>query len=173
MRKLVKYTEKLKHLPRTGWLDYGINMPETVASHSWQMAVMALQLANTQSQQEYDFNKVIKMCLCHDLGESVIGDITPRDKRYKSKEANEEEAIKQIAEEGKIPELVLLYDEYTKNNTAEANLAHDLDKLDMYVQAIDYEKKYPELDLSEFKESAIQSIKTKLGLTILENMEKI
>lgn len=173
MRKLIKYTEKLKHLPRTGWLDYGINIPETVASHSWQMAIMAMQLANTQPEQGYDFNKVIKMCLCHDLGESIIGDITPRDKRYKSKDTNEEDAIKHIAKEGKMPELVLLYDEYVKNHTAEANLAHDLDKLDMYAQAIDYEKKYPKLDLSEFKESAIRNIKTKLGLTILENMAKI
>ena len=36
-----------------------------------------------------------------------------------------------------------------------------------------YEKKYPKLDLSEFKESAVQSIKTKLGLKILEDMAKI
>lgn len=173
MRKLIKYTEKLKHLPRTGWLDYGINSPETVAAHSWQMAVMAMQLSQTTEKGKYDFNKVIKMCLCHDLGESIIGDITPRENRYNNKEKVEREAVETISQEADIPELKALFDEYIQNKTPEAKFAHDLDKLDMYVQAIDYEQKNPHMDLSEFKASAIKNIKTKPGLAILDEFAKI
>ena len=173
MHKLMKYTEILKHLPRTGWLNHGIEVPETVASHSWQMAIMALQLSNTLVDKEYDFDKVIKMCLCHDLGESLIGDITPGDSRYKNKDIMEKDAIECIAKEGNFSELALLYKEYQENKTPEAKLANDLDKLDMYAQAIDYEHRYPNKDLGEFKKSATQNIQTELGAAILKDFSNM
>ena len=74
MKNLLSYTLSLKHLPRSGWLRHQINNPETVAAHSWNMAMMALKLA--QTEKGYDFDKVIRLSLCHDMGESVIGDIT-------------------------------------------------------------------------------------------------
>lgn len=166
----MKYTEILKHLPRTGWLRHGIENPETVASHSWQMAIMALQLSHSFIHEKYDFDKVIKMCLCHDLGESVIGDITPNDSRYKNKDEMEKTAIEHIATEGEIPELALLYNEYEENKTPEAKLAHDLDKLDMYVQAQDYEQKNPSKNLSEFKKDTISHLQTELGLDVLKDL---
>lgn len=169
MKNLLKYTSTLKHLPRTGWLRYGIDAPETVASHSWQMAMMALNLA--QTEKGYDFNKVIKLCLCHDLGESVIGDITPSDPRYANKKQLETQAIDKIAVESDFAELKALFREYEDNQTPEAQLANDLDKLDMYAQALDYEAKYPHKDLSEFCLSATKAIKTDIGLQILETLK--
>ena len=168
MKNLLKYTSKLKHLTRTGWVRHNINFPETVASHSWQMAMMALQLS--QTEKSYDFNKVIRLCLCHDMGESVIGDITPMDVRYMSKKRMEQEAISNIAKECEFSELLTLFLEYEDNKTPEAQLANDLDKLDMYAQALDYEKKYQDKNLDEFKQSAIQAIQTKLGKKILQNI---
>lgn len=47
--------------------------PENVASHSWRMALMAYFM--TDEFPELDMNKVIKMCLIHDLGECFTGDI--------------------------------------------------------------------------------------------------
>ena len=47
--------------------------PENVASHSWRMALMAYFM--TDEFPELDMNKVIKMCLIHDLGETFTGDI--------------------------------------------------------------------------------------------------
>lgn len=170
MITLLKYTSKLKHLPRTGWLRHGIDAPETVASHSWQMAIMALKLA--QNQKGYDFNKVIKLCLCHDLGESVIGDITPDDVRYADKNISEQKAIDVISEECDFRELKALFQEYEANQTPEAQLANDLDKLDMYAQSINYEAKYPGKDLSEFRLSAVKAIKTDIGMQILEALKQ-
>lgn len=168
MKNLLKYTEKLKHLPRTGWLRYNITQPETVASHSWQMAMMALKLAETV--KNYDMDKVIRLCLCHDIGESVIGDITPSDSRYATKKEMENKAIAQIAAESDFSALEALFSEYEENKTPEAKLANDLDKLDMYAQALDYETKYQDKDLTEFKHSAVKAIQTDIGKKLLEEL---
>lgn len=173
MRKLVQYTEILKHLPRTGWLRHNIDAPETIAAHSWQMAMMAMQLSGTLIDEHYDFNKIIRMCLCHDLGESIIGDITPQDEQYKNKALAEQKAVDYLAECCDIPEIILLFEEYEANQTNEAKLTHDLDLLDMYAQSIDYEKKYPYKDLSEFRQTAIAKIQTSLGKAILKDLTPI
>lgn len=173
MKNLLFYTEKLKHLPRSGWQRKGIDTPETVASHSWQMALMAMQLSGTMSVESYNYDKVIRMCLCHDLGESLIGDITPEDERYTQKGYAEQKAIDIIADKGDIPQIVLLYKEYEENETPEAKLANDLDKLDMYAQALDYAKKYPQKDLSEFYHSAEKKIQTSLGKAILKDLQGV
>lgn len=98
MKRLLVYSEIIKHLPRTGWKRKGVPEPETVASHSWQMALMALYLSQGNAL-EYDFDKVIKLCLCHDLAESKLGDITPIDAAYSSKAVRETAAMAEIAVE--------------------------------------------------------------------------
>ena len=173
MRILLQHTEILKHLPRTGWLKHHIENPETVAAHSWQMAMMAMQLSGTLIEQNYDFNKIIKMCLCHDFGESIIGDITPDDAKYRDKAQTEKKAIDYLAECCDMPEVISLFDEYEKNITPEAQLTHDLDLLDMYAQSIDYEKKYPNKDLSEFRQTVMAKIQTPLGRALLKDVTPI
>lgn len=170
MKRLLFYTGKLKHLPRSGWIRKKIASPETVAAHSWQMAMMAMQLSRTIIQENYDFNKIIRMCLCHDLGESLIGDITPQEAAYAKKQRAEQNAINLIAEDADIPEIITLFQEYEENKTPEAQLTHDLDKLDMYAQSIDYEKTDKKLDLREFRYSAQKEIQTPLGLAILKDL---
>ena len=64
-----------------------------------------------------------------------------------------------------------LFLEYEKKETKEAQLANDLDQIDMYIQSIDYEEKYKNLDLSEFKISAKNKILTPLGQEILDSLE--
>lgn len=172
MKQLLFYTEKLKHLPRSGWLRKKIQTPETVAAHSWQMAMMAMQLSRTMIKENYDFDKIIRMCLCHDIAESLIGDITPLEEAYAKKQEAEKSAINFIAEDADMPEIIILFREYEENKTPEAQLAHDLDKLDMYAQSIDYEKKDQTLNLSEFRQSAEKEIKTPLGKAILKDLSR-
>lgn len=172
MKNLLEYSERLKHLPRTGWVKRGIKEPETVASHSWQMALMALQLSGAMHSfgEKYDFDKVIKLCLCHDLAESIIGDITPDEEVYLNKNILEEQAMLTISEHSDFSVAYTLLKEYNANQTMEAKLANDLDKIDMYAQALAYEKKYHNKDLSEFREHAIRCVQTKLGLAILNDL---
>lgn len=53
----------------------GDNRKESVADHSWRIALMAMLLAKEEEFQELDMGRVIRMCLIHDLGETFTGDI--------------------------------------------------------------------------------------------------
>ncbi len=170
MKHLLKYSEKIKHLPRSGWLRINIDNPETVGAHSWQMSLIALYLSTTSIKKEYDFNRVIKLCICHDLAESKIGDITPKDAAYSSKGEKEQAAMKEIAKEADFPLLIELFAEYEANQTPEAKLANDLDKLDMLAQALDYETKYADKNFEEFKLSAIKNIQTEIGKKLAQEL---
>ncbi len=48
---------------------------ESVADHSWRIALMAMLLCGVDEYRDLDMDKVIRMCLIHDLGESFTGDI--------------------------------------------------------------------------------------------------
>ena len=48
---------------------------ESVADHSWRIALMAMLLTGEEEFKSMDMNKVIRMCLIHDLGETFTGDI--------------------------------------------------------------------------------------------------
>lgn len=171
VKNLLRYSEVLKHLPRTGWLQKGIEQPESVAAHSWQMALLALFLSS-EEDSGYDFDRVIKLCLCHDMAESKIGDITPTDGAYSLKASAEKAAMAEIAAAADFPALNALWQEYEAGQTPEALLARDLDKLDMYAQSLDYEQKFPGKDLSEFRRSAATAIKTVLGKKLLAEINR-
>ncbi|VDN19052.1 unnamed protein product [Gongylonema pulchrum] len=70
---LLKILDDVKHLKRTGWLRYNIGEPETVASHMYRMAMLAMVLDDSG----FDRAKCIRMALVHDLSEAIVGDITP------------------------------------------------------------------------------------------------
>lgn len=69
---------KLKTTPRHCWTQAGRR--ESVADHSWRIALMAMLLAEEEEFRDTDMNRVIRMCLIHDLGESFTGDIPAFDK---------------------------------------------------------------------------------------------
>ncbi|MGH2411415.1 MAG: HD domain-containing protein, partial [Chloroflexota bacterium] len=73
---LLRAIEPLKHLPRTGWLDREVASPESVAAHSWRLAVLAWIVA---SEVGLDANRAMAIALMHDLPEAVTGDHTPFD----------------------------------------------------------------------------------------------
>lgn len=95
--QFISFQEKigfLKHLRRTGWVIRGVPMAETVADHSWRMAVMALQTEEELMKMGVDTNKVIEMCLLHDVGEAVIGDIIPEIHQISPQKITKEEKKK-------------------------------------------------------------------------------
>ena len=69
--KILRVAEKLKCNTRHCVTSTG--RPESVAEHSWRLALMAMLL--TGEFPELDLNRVIRMCLIHDLGEAFTGDI--------------------------------------------------------------------------------------------------
>jgi len=137
----------LKDVLRQGWVNAGVESPESVAAHSWGMAVLALKLC----PDDLDLEHVLKLCLVHDLPEVVVGDLTPQDD-VSTKSADERAAMEQLA-----PEWVSLFDEYEQQATPEAVFVKSLDKLDMALQAKVYMTR-SDLDLSQFIESARKTL---------------
>jgi len=138
---------QLKDVQRQGWVNAGVQSPESVAAHSWGMAVLALKLC----PEEVNLERVLKLCLVHDLPEVIVGDLTPQDD-LSTKSADERAAMHVLA-----PEWVTLFDEYENQSSPEAIFVKSLDKLDMALQAKVYMAK-SDLDLSEFIESARKTL---------------
>ena len=119
--------EKLKCNTRHSWTSSGRR--ESVAEHSWRLSVMAMLCAD--EYPEIDINKVIKMCLIHDFGEAVTGDI-PAFLKTETDEEREKQAIRELLEELPEPiknEFSELFCEMNALQTKEAKLFKALDNL--------------------------------------------
>ncbi len=148
---------ELKQLPRTGWVRSGVEHPESVAAHSWGMAVLALRLA----PKELDIEKILSLCLIHDLPEVRVGDLTPHDD-ISNKAELEQKAMSDMA-----PQWLSLFEEYEAGETAEAKFVKQIDKLDMGLQAILYQSKQ-NIVLDEFVASAKSNISDENLLRFLD-----
>ncbi len=149
-----------KKLKRTGWVMNNIKDPESVAEHCFRVNVLTMALAPTL---EVDQQKLIKMSIIHDIGETATGDLvveqgknTDYEKR-KEKEKIEKDAIRQILF-GYAEDYAKLFQEMIERKTAEAVVFWQIDKLEMAIQAYEYEKEQGK-DLSQFFESAGMHIK--------------
>ena len=131
----------LKGVVRAGWLRAGVEQPESVAAHSWGMAMLATQLC----PEDLDLQRVLELCILHDIAEVHVGDITPHDNiAPEEKHRLESEAIEEMGIDANA-----IFAEYEAQETPESRFVRYLDKLDMALQAEIYESQ--NLDLSEFK----------------------
>ena len=137
----------LKNIIRAGWVKVGIERPESVASHSWGMSALALELC----PKHLDLSKVLSLCIVHDVPEIIVGDLTPLDD-CTNKAKDEHSAMQKLA-----PQWLYLFEEYEAGQTAEAKFVKQIDKLDMALQAVIYRNEQG-VDTSEFIESARKKI---------------
>lgn len=144
---------KSKRLLRSGWVREGVKDPESVAEHSFRVGVLAMVLAG---RLNVDKEKLMKMALLHDLGELVTGDIVTERwdiidvQKREEKEKEEREEIKKIFDKiGQGDEHVAIFDEMIGRTTPEAKVFWQLDKLEMALQALEYEEEQGK-DLEEF-----------------------
>lgn len=124
--------ERLKCNTRHAWTSTGRH--ETVAAHSWRLAVMAFLLRD--EFPETDMEKVLHMCLVHDFGEAVTGDIPSFLKSGKD-EVDEEQAVDGMLESlppEKRDQLRVLFAEMNELQTPEARLYKALDKMEAVLQ---------------------------------------
>jgi len=124
--------ERLKDATRHCYTSKGRH--ESVAEHSWRMALMAFFLKG--EFPEADMNKVICMCLIHDLGEAFTGDI-PTFVKTKKDEALEESLLNEwicSLPEKQRAEMAALYAEMEKRETLEAKIYKALDKMEAVIQ---------------------------------------
>jgi len=108
--------------------------PESVAEHSWRMALMAYFLKD--EFPEADMDKVIRMCLIHDLGEAFTGDIPTFDKTKADEETEEAQLGRWVASlpENLSEDMRALYAEMNERKTLEAKIYKALDGLEAVIQ---------------------------------------
>ena len=124
--------EKLKSVPRPCVTADGIQ--ENVAAHSWRTAVTAFLIRD--EFPDVDMDRVIKMCLIHDIGEAVTGDI-PTFEKTGEHEAAERQAIDgllRILPDSLYRELSAMFAEMDALETKEARVYKALDKLEAVIQ---------------------------------------
>jgi putative hydrolase of HD superfamily len=163
---------ELKKVPRSGWKHkIGIEHPESVADHSYGTAIMAMVLSDSHN---LDTEKILKMALLHDLTESITGDFMPDEISKETKKLAEDEAMKEIL--SKLPEeianqYITLWNEYAKSETKESVLLHEIDKLEMAIQAVKYSSEgFSNEKLGLFIDSAKSEIKSKELLEIFDTI---
>lgn len=127
--------ERLKNVLRSAHTSTG--RPESTAEHSWRLALFAMLLED--QLPGLDFARILKLCVIHDLGEAIHGDIpaihqTPG---MPDKSARERADLATLAAPLPIrlrEQLLALWDEYDAAATPEARIVKGLDKLETMIQ---------------------------------------
>jgi putative hydrolase of HD superfamily len=132
---------RLKGIERTGWIESGVGSPESVADHGYRTALMALIIAEAEG---LDPLKAVRMALIHDLAEVETGDLTPAQKRLEGEAHSraEEAAMRRLLRllPGELAaSFTELWHEYERLASPEARLVHEVDRLEMLLQASEYE----------------------------------
>ena len=131
---------------------------ESVAEHSYMMSVMAMVMSDMKN---LNTEKIIKMSILHDWAESKIGDFMPDEIGYDKKSELENYAMTEILES--LPQKIQsdyqnMWDEFLVRDTPEAKLVHELDKLEMALQAKIYETATDPEKVKPFIISAVEQI---------------
>lgn len=130
--EIMAVAENLKNNTRHSWTSS--NRHESVAEHSWRLSLMAYFVKD--EFPKVDINKVILMCIFHDLGEAVTGDV-PAFYKTESHEIVEDRAVQQLLENIPEPykkELTMLFLEMHEQKTLEAKIYKALDKMEAIIQ---------------------------------------
>lgn len=130
--EFMNLAEKMKCNVRHAFTSNG--RQESVADHTFSLMVMAWLVK--EEFPELDMNKVMEMCLLHDFGEAITGDIPSFEKTGKD-ELVEQKAIEQVIlklPEKKQEQARELFKEMDERTTKEARLYKAMDKMDAVIQ---------------------------------------
>jgi len=117
----------LSHLPRSGFAFLGSGK-QSVAEHSFRVTHIAYALARL-SKTPVNLEKLLLLCLFHDLPEARIGDLNNVNKRYVK--SNEDKVIEELRQKGPLgPEIADYITEFEEQKSNEAILARDADQLE-------------------------------------------
>lgn len=172
---------ELKEERRTGWQLRGVADPESVAAHSWGVALLVLAYAE---EAGVDPDRALRMAVVHDLPEAETGDVAVRAEAGKQrvdpdeKERRERAAIERVAG-GEVRELWTAYED---RDSPEARFVKDMDLIDMCLQALFYEREdryeeggdeFEEYEaLDEFFATAEPRLTTDVGRRLFEEVRE-
>ncbi|KAK0914950.1 hypothetical protein LTR57_013749 [Friedmanniomyces endolithicus] len=152
--------ERLKTTKREGWRRFGIHHGESIGDHMYRMSIITLLCPPTLAAR-LDISKCTRMALVHDMAEALVGDITPVDGVSKGEKSRREaESMdflcagllgRVLAGSGQAEGIRRLWQEYEDGETAESVFVHDVDKMELLLQMMEYERsRQGKLDLGEF-----------------------
>ena len=136
---------KLKTVVRSGWNEKHWNIRaerlESIAEHIYGTCILAIAM-QSEFPHEIDINKVVKMLVLHEVGETIIGDITPTDGyTEEEKERIEHEAMAEaLSPLTDKDELLKLVYEFDAHETNESKFAAMIDKMEADIQAKVYQE---------------------------------
>jgi len=162
LSRLWQYAEDLKLEKRKGWKVLGLREIESVADHSFALALLTLVEAE---RRKYNVEDAVKIALIHDLEEAITGDLTPDDKITRGSarvRAAKQDAVKELLTS--FPQINRrsyrrLWTDLRLLRTREARLVHELDRLEMALQAKSYERKVGRERVDDFYQSARKDIR--------------
>ncbi|KAI9774538.1 MAG: hypothetical protein M1840_002786 [Geoglossum simile] len=176
--------ERLKTTKREGWRRFGIDRggttcpildpekgnifvkplsPESISDHMYRMSLLTM-LAPPDLASRLNIPHCTKMALIHDMAESLVGDITPVDGVSKPEKSRREAAAMDYLSSALLgnvygglvgSQIREIWEEYEKSETLEAKFVHDIDKMELLLQMMEYERAHKgTLDLGEFSYAA-------------------
>ena len=171
--KFYVIANRLKTEIRAGFKTWDVSAPrlESVAEHIYGTQMLAIAFAS-EYKIDVDLRKVVMMLAVHELGETIVGDITPMDGVSKSKKHQMEvdavqKVLSNLSNSGEIQDLFM---EFERNETKEARFCRQIDKLEACLQALIYDKEgYTDFtrartgQISEIQLGQIQQGYTTLG----------
>jgi len=132
--EFLREAEKLKDVLRSAHTSSG--RTESTAEHSWRLCLMAMVFAD--ELVGLDLLKVLKMCVIHDLGEAINGDIPAVDQAAFPDKAEQERndllLLTRSLDEALRNEILALWDDYEHARSTEAKAVKALDKLETLLQ---------------------------------------
>lgn len=151
--------ERLKTTKREGWRRFGIDQGESISDHMYRMAIMTL-LCPAALAARLDIARCTQMALIHDMAESLVGDITPVDGVSKVEKSRREASTMDLLCDGLLgrvnggtggDHIKAVWREYEDDATEEAHFVHDVDKIELLLQMVEYERAgQGKVDLGEF-----------------------
>ncbi|KHJ33670.1 putative hd domain-containing protein [Erysiphe necator] len=150
--------ERLKTTPREGWRRFGVKNAESISDHMYRMALMTM-FAPQSLVGIIDIQRCTKMALIHDMAEALVGDITPVEGVSKSEKNWRESTTMDFltknilgnVDGGNVAnDIRAIWQEYEDGETLESKFVHDIDKVELILQMVEYERAFDcKIDLGE------------------------
>ncbi|WRT65169.1 uncharacterized protein IL334_002112 [Kwoniella shivajii] len=177
--------EQLKVQKRSGWIREGVKEAESISDHMCRMALMAMMIPQDPTNP-LDIPRCVMMALVHDLAEAHVGDITPVEgvpvhvKHQLEEQAMDSFLNEMLGGEGNKDarrRFRSLWDEYETRETPESKLVKDLDRLELALQAVEYERSQDIRTLSPFFLGSIPNLEhpivQKWAETLMEERKQL
>ncbi|KIR68720.1 hypothetical protein I314_01144 [Cryptococcus bacillisporus CA1873] len=164
---------------------YKLTTCRSISDHMCRMALMAMMLPNS-SERPLDISRCVMMALVHDLAEAYVGDITPVEgvpthvKHQLEEQAMDTFLNEMLGGQGNKDareRFRSLWDEYEARETPESRLVKDLDRIELALQAVEYERSQDIQTLALFFKGSIPSLEHPVtrqwAATLMEERRKL